>query len=739
MACPRTFHRITAIFLLAISAAHPPSVEFGVAAGASEASAVVDGSPADQKPFRVGAAAIDITPDTFPVIVNGYTFERTVDQVVDRLMARCLVLDDGTCRAAICVVDSCVLPRDLLDRAKQLAESESGIPAARMLISTTHTHSAPSAMPALGSRVDEDYAKFLPGRIAEAIIQASCHLAPARIGWIATEHPDTHCRLWLRHPGQVPSAPFGKTGERILMAPPYADPANIGPAGPVDRGLTLLSVQSPAGEPVALLANYGMHFVGAPPLSADWCGQFARRMEEQLGRASQQPPLVAIMSQGTSGDQHWMDFSGPKRSMDHVAYGDSVAKTAEEAYGRIEYHDWAPLAMAEKTLSLAVREVPPERLAWAETVVAEMGDRPPKTRPEVYAREQILFSRTPKTRELKLQAIRIGELAVTAIPCKVYGLTGLKLKAQSPALTTMNIALANGEEGYIPPPEQHALGGYSTWEARTSCLEVGAEPKIVEAVLDLLEEVTGRPRREIQAADSPFAKAVLASRPIGYWRLQEMSGPTARDALGRRNGVYEPKVAHFLEGPDLPGLQATGHSCRAAHFAGGRVAVSLPELGDVYSVELWFWNGLPHDLRPVTGYFFSKGDPAASDVAGDHLGIGGAAAAGGRLVFFNGHRDRQILEGKTTLEPKTWNHVVLVRKGRRVDVYQNGNTTPEISGDASVADPTKRGMIFLGGRSDGFANLEGKLSEVAVYDRALGAEEVASHYQMAAGMTRSQP
>src|SRR5208282_5632557 len=98
-------------------------------------------------------------------------------------------------------------------------------------------------------------------------------------------------------------------------------------------------------------------------------------------------------------------------------------------------------------------------------------------------------------REVKIQAIKIGELGITASPNEVFAITGLKLKAQSPFDTTMNIELANGSEGYIPPPEQHALGGYTTWPARTAGLEAQAEPKIVAAVLELLERVAGKPRR----------------------------------------------------------------------------------------------------------------------------------------------------------------------------------------------------------------------------------------------------
>lgn len=95
----------------------------------------------------------------------------------------------------------------------------------------------------------------------------------------------------------------------------------------------------------------------------------------------------------------------------------------------------------------------------------------------------------PATHELKLQAIRIGDLGIAAIPCEVYGITGLTIKAASPFITTMNISLVNGGEGYIAPSEQHKLGGYTTWWARTSCLEELAEPKIKAEVVGLLVEV----------------------------------------------------------------------------------------------------------------------------------------------------------------------------------------------------------------------------------------------------------
>jgi len=687
---------------------------------------------AAERVFRAGAAIVDIAPAKFPVIVNGYTFERTADRVVDQLTARALVLDDGQCQVAICVVDTCVIPRTLADRAKQLAHGATGIPVERMLISATHTHSAPSVMEALGSRVDPDYAEQLPGQIAAAIEQAHRHREPARVGWAVTEdQADTRCRLWIMTPGTVPPTPWGEPGKRILMCPPYQGPHNIGPAGAVDAALTLLSVQSPEGRPIALLANYGMHFYHATPLSADWCGEFDRQLEKRIGGREGQRPFVAIMSQGTAGDQHYMDYSRPEKKGTTATYAASVVQVAYEAYEKIRYEPWVPLAMSERKLTLAVRRPPPDRLQWARPIAEKLGDRLPRTREEVYAREQILFAQTPPQRELKLQAVRVGGLGITAVPCEVYGLTGLKIKRQSPLIPTMNIELANGEEGYLPPPEQHALGGYSTWEARTSCLEVQAEPQVVAAVLSLLEEVTGQPRRPLSDPLTPYAQAVLASRPAAYWRLQEMSGPAARDVLEQAPGHYEDGVAFHLEGPDRPGHTCRTSSVRAPHFAGGRMTAALPALGSSYSVEMWIWNGLPTDFRDVTGWIFTRAGSEAEKHPGDALAIGGKGGNRGQLVFSAGRQPGPSLTGRTPLTVRAWHHVVLVRDGRRVVVYLDGEPTPELAGEVELGAAQPGGQVVVGGRTDRDATFEGKICEVAIYNRALSAEEAHAHWKAA--------
>jgi hypothetical protein len=449
--------------------------------------------------LRAGAYAQDITPTKFPISVNGNMRDVQATSAHDRLHARCLVLDDGKTRLALVVCDSCMIPRELHDEAKRLASRATGIPADRMLISATHTHTAPTVTGVFQSEPDQDYQQYLVKQIAKGIEKAAANLEPARAGWGVGKDPtQVFNRRWHMKPGSLRPNPFGKNTDTVAMNPGYRDknPGLVKPAGPTDPDVSFLSVQSRNGRPIAFLANYGLHYVGGvPALSADYFAAFADRMKQLLGAEQVEPPFVGIMSNGTSGDINNVNYAGstpgrraPYEQIRLVA--DSVARAAFDASKGITHRADVTLAMAEKEIELGVRLPSTEDVARAKETLTKARDKKVlTTTAEIYAHETVLLAKYPPKVRAKLQAIRIGGLGIASSPCETFAETGLEVKKKSPLKPTFIIELANGYNGYLPPPGQHRLGGYETWRARSSYLEEGASVKVTETLLELLSQV----------------------------------------------------------------------------------------------------------------------------------------------------------------------------------------------------------------------------------------------------------
>lgn len=449
--------------------------------------------PGPGKVFRAGAATSNITP-AIGTSINGNFKDILVKNIHDETYARCIVLDDGQMRLAIVVSDLCMVSREVLDNAKKRAYEQTQIPVENMLMSATHSHSAGTACSVFQSDPSPEYLVFLTERIADAVIRANRNLAPARIGWGVGNLPtQVFNRRWKMKPGTPLPNPFGGQ-DQVRTNPGIGNPNALEPAGPTDPQIPVISVQSPSGSPIALLANYSLHYVGGTgdgEISADYYGMFADLMQRRMGSVQPGPPFVAIMSNGTSGDINNINVRGGKRTStpayaQMLRVASDVADEVHNVLQKIVYHDWVSLDARQKEISLGVRRPDAEEVEAAKEVISKAKGEVMMTKEEVYARETVLMSRYPDNVSIILQAFRIGEVSITAVPCEVFAATGLELKEKSPFKPTFNIELANGYNGYLPPPDQHRLGGYETWRARSSYLEVEAAPKITQTLFDLL-------------------------------------------------------------------------------------------------------------------------------------------------------------------------------------------------------------------------------------------------------------
>ncbi len=450
------------------------------------------GAPKPRR-FQVGAATSNITP-RLGISINGHFSDRKAAHVHDELHARCLVLDDGTNRLALVVCDSCMIPREVTDEAKAQIAKRVGLPPERVLISATHTHTAPTCAGVFQSAPDPDYQEFLVHRITDGVARAVRNLSPAQIGWGKGNEPNqVFNRRWRMKPGSVGQNPFGGTNDQVRMNPPIESPDLVEPAGPIDPEIALVALRSPEGRPIALLANYSLHYVGTgrdgDEISADYYGLFANQIMRLLGAEHQDPPFVAILANGTSGDINNINFRkkrdprAPYEQANLVA--EAIAAEVHRVCQNLVYRDWVSLGSRHAEISLGVRRPDTKELARARSILAAASGRALRSPEEVYAHETVLLHEYPPSVPLVLQAIRIGDLGIAAIPCEVFVETGLAIKKESPFAQTFTIELANGYNGYLPTPEHHRLGGYETWRARSSYLETEAEPKVIKTLQEL--------------------------------------------------------------------------------------------------------------------------------------------------------------------------------------------------------------------------------------------------------------
>lgn len=453
--------------------------------------------------FYAGAFAEDISPTKFPAPVNGGMKGGFADSIHDPMHARCLALRNEKYEIIFCVVDACLCPREIMESAKQIVSRETGVPASHLCISATHTHSAAAMTPAFQSDPDPEYVAGLPDRIARGLIKAHENVEAAEFGYASANNADqVFNRRWFVKEGQPYENPFGIMTDRVKMNPGYQSPGVTEPSGPVDPEVFVMAVRSARDKrPLALFANYSLHYVGGnPAISADYYGAFANEIAGRLhaddSRYHGKPKFVGIMSNGTSGNINNINFGAaspgrlrPGQKIEEVAR--SVGDTAMKAYEAIRWHTEVEMQSAEEDIQLGVRKATPAELAKASEIMATVPkdkDGQWSERKAVYAREAVKLADYPDRVPVKLQAHRLNDLTIAAVPCEVFVEIGLDLKQNKPRAAHFTISLANGYNGYLPTKQHHAWGGYETWRARSSYLEVEAADKITERLKAMLEK-----------------------------------------------------------------------------------------------------------------------------------------------------------------------------------------------------------------------------------------------------------
>jgi len=136
-----------------------------------------------------GAATADVTPDG-PQFLFGYPHvPRYSTGVHDPLLSSALFLSDGATPLLSVANDVIFISRETARRVRDRIEAATGVPAAHMMITATHTHSGPITADMLSNetdpvvpKADPRYVEQLEQGIVQAAAQAVANARPAELG-----------------------------------------------------------------------------------------------------------------------------------------------------------------------------------------------------------------------------------------------------------------------------------------------------------------------------------------------------------------------------------------------------------------------------------------------------------------------------------------------------------------------------------------------------------------------------
>ncbi len=464
--------------------------------------------------LMAGVARADIAPPVgIPQMNWGAQTHITAESIDPAgMVATALVLSDGRQKFAMVDVDALFVAP--LGNVAERASKLTGIPVEHIRLGATHTHAGPLLTGEKGP-VGHDLTQYramyerhwqsAADRVVGAIVEANSRLEPAHIGG---------------------AKGVGTININRRVRPRDGAPPAVGrnPEGLVDRDLIVARIDNAAGNPLAVIVNFQCHGTvlawDNKTISPDWPGMMRKEVERAM------PGSKCLFFQGAAGNQGPVEgFTGDLgvphrlgRILGHQAaalalqietvrrepkfegYVESTAYIAKQ-FWRTEGPRDGSLRFATKVIEVPSRSYSGAEIASMEKRVREAeakaagmgsGDQWAKHAAEARVRRFAdLLAKwkrpTPGPVQVRLQVLRIGEVAMVAMAGEPFAEIGQAVKKASPFGVTMFCGYSSGEGGeYMPVESEYEYEGY---EVDRTPYGRGAAGDVVGAAVGLFSGV----------------------------------------------------------------------------------------------------------------------------------------------------------------------------------------------------------------------------------------------------------
>lgn len=457
------------------------------------------------EPLKVGIAETDITPPVgFPMA--GYYHERLAEGTIDPLKAKAIVFRGPKQQAAWVACDLIGIFTDLSRVIRARASEKTGIPAENIVISATHSHTAPDYAKELVkylNHVPQDplrsaYIEKLIAGPVNAISEAYAKAEPMQLeaGSATQQTPVSFNRRFVMRDGSV------KTWMN------WQNPDVVRAAGPIDPEIGLIMARSADGKPRGILSNFALHLdtVGG----AKWSADYPHFIEYSL-RKTPGNEVISIFGTGCCGDINHVNPRSPERNKADVI-GGSIGLSVQEQLDKLQKVDATDVVVKSRVVQLPLQDATKEEVAKSIEILAAakrkekvefldhvtaykklMLDHFRHREPFANAEDHITWGVSKSLAGIgdsipvDVTVIALGhDVAIVYLPGEVFVELGLAIKQASPFRTTMVVELTNCVETiYIPNRAAYAGGSY---EVTNSSTLPGSGELLVETAVSLLRE-----------------------------------------------------------------------------------------------------------------------------------------------------------------------------------------------------------------------------------------------------------
>lgn len=424
--------------------------------------------------WRAGVARVVITPEESMWMAGYGARDHASEGKLQDLHAKALALEDPSGRRLVLVTTDLVgLQARLTDPLAALLGKKHGLAREQILFTSSHTHCGPVLADAdrvyypLSSEQEEKvqrYTRRLKSQLAGVVDAALENLAPARLSW-------------------------GKGKAEFAVNRREPTPRGIingtNPAGPVDRDVPALRVDSTEGRLRAVAFGYACH--NTTLSFYQWSGDYAGYAQEYLEAAH--PGAIALFFMGCGADANPL----PRRTVELCQkYGRHLAEAVEEVLrGEMQ-------AVTGRIRSGFARiDLPLDKIPTREQLESQAKAEASPAQRRGARLLQILDERGrfERTYPYPIEVWQLGsELTWVALGGEAVVDYSLRLKRELGSATWVT-SYANDVMAYIPSRRVLEEGGYEATVFSARLAGSAWAPEIEELIVRKARELVARVRR----------------------------------------------------------------------------------------------------------------------------------------------------------------------------------------------------------------------------------------------------